>query len=116
MLYARQTRRPPASPAADRSAARVTVPGDTAAAIADNPQAHRLEMQVDGAVAYAAYELAPGTITFTHTLVPQALRGRGIGTQLVEAGLALARERGLKVIPVCPFFIAYLRSHPGAQT
>jgi predicted GNAT family acetyltransferase len=81
-------------------------------AIRDNPAAQRLELQIDGAVAYAQYQLSPGAITFTHTLVPQALRGRGLGTRLVEAGLALARERGLKVIPVCPFFVAYLRAHP----
>ena len=84
-------------------------------AVHDNRAAHRLEIEVGGSVAYAEYQLAPGTITFTHTLVPEALRGRGIGTELVEAGIALAKERALKLVPVCPFFVAYLRSHPPAQ-
>ncbi|HUA90269.1 MAG TPA: GNAT family N-acetyltransferase, partial [Steroidobacteraceae bacterium] len=64
---------------------------------------------------YAEYVLGPGTITFTHTRVPESLRGHGIGTHLIEAGLRLARARGLKVIPVCPFFRDYLRTHPQQQ-
>lgn len=83
--------------------------------IFDSPKASRLEAQVEGQVAYAEYHLDPGTITFTHTRVPESLRGRGIGTRLIEAGLSLARERGLRVKPQCPFFAAYLRSHPEAQ-
>ena len=34
---------------------------------------------------------------------------------MVRAGLAVARHRGLKVIPICPFFAAYLRKHPEEQ-
>ena len=34
---------------------------------------------------------------------------------LVKAGLAAARTRGLKVIPICPFFRAYLKKHPEEQ-
>lgn len=60
----------------------------------------------------AIYELTGEVITFIHTIVPEALRGHGIATQLVLAGLASARERGLKVIPRCPVFAAYMRGHP----
>jgi uncharacterized protein len=81
----------------------------------DNAAAARIEATVAGETGYAEYRLAPGTITFTHTRVPQDLRGRGIGTRLIEYGLALARERGLQVLPVCPFFRAYMRTHPETQ-
>ena len=84
--------------------------------VRDNAAASRLEATVEGQTGYAEYQLAPGRITFTHTRVPENLRGRGIGTRLIEAGLALARERGLEVLPVCPFFRAYLRAHPDSQT
>lgn len=47
-----------------------------------------------------------------HTFVPPALRGRGLATRLVEAGLAAARERGLKVDPACPTFAEYIDVHP----
>ena len=34
---------------------------------------------------------------------------------LIQAGLESARARGLKVIPICPFFAAYIRKHPEEQ-
>lgn len=80
--------------------------------VADNPAANRLEARSGNQLAYAAYEIAPGTITFTHTLVPQALRHHGIATALVEAGIALARSRGLKIVPRCPFFKSYFAERP----
>lgn len=53
-----------------------------------------------------------GIIAFTHTRVPEAHEGQGIGTRLVEAGLAFARAEGLRVDPVCPFVDAHFRQHP----
>jgi predicted GNAT family acetyltransferase len=38
-----------------------------------------------------------------------------MGTHLIEAGLSLARERNLKVVPQCPFFAAYMRAHPETE-
>jgi hypothetical protein len=80
--------------------------------VTDHPEAHRLEAQIGSQVAYAAYEITPDTIFFTHTKVPEALRHHGIATQLVEAGVNLARSRGLKIVPKCPFFTAYFAAHP----
>ncbi len=83
--------------------------------IRDNAGANRLEIQLGEQVAFAEYRLEGNTITFTHTRVPEALRGQGIGTQLIEAGLSLARERNLQIIPQCPFFAAYIRAHPDTE-
>jgi len=47
--------------------------------------------------------------------VPSAHEGKGIGTMLIRAGLEAARARGLKVIPICPFFARYIQRHPEAQ-
>ncbi|MDN8618889.1 GNAT family N-acetyltransferase [Variovorax ginsengisoli] len=80
--------------------------------VRDNPSRHRFEAESLGEVAVAVYALTDKAITFLHTIVPDALRGQGIATQLVLAGLASARERGLRVIPQCPVFAAYMRSHP----
>lgn len=85
---------------------------DAAVTVTDNPEARRFETTVDGHLAIAEYRLIAGSIMFTHTEVPKALGGRGVGSALVKAGLAAARERGLKVMPVCPFFAAYFGKHP----
>lgn len=83
--------------------------------VRDNPEKHQFEMIVDGHTALAAYRLTPGTITFTHTEVPKELGGRGIGSQLAKAALDQARERGLKVVPLCPFIKAYIEKHAEYQ-
>jgi|SRR5665213_2060280 len=83
--------------------------------VRNNEAASRFEAMVAGQLAVAEYVLSPTTITFTHTRVPDAVSGRGIASQLIEAGLALARQRHLRVIPRCSFVSAYLRRHPGFQ-
>jgi uncharacterized protein len=42
-------------------------------------------------------------IIIDHTEVSDALRGTGAGKKLVEAGVKYAREKGIKIIPLCPF-------------
>jgi uncharacterized protein len=84
--------------------------------IRDNVDRHRFEIDLgDGSSAIAEYTLPAGKIMFTHTEVPSAHEGQGLGTALIEHGLASARERGLKVIPICPFFAAYIQKHPEVQ-
>ena len=85
---------------------------DTHPAIRDNVAAHRFEKIVDHHAAVATYSMDGDTITFLHTVVPEALRGRGIARELVEFALASVRERGLKVVPQCEVFDAYMRKHP----
>ena len=79
--------------------------------IRDNAAASRFEMIVDRHAAVATYSISGSTITFIHTVVPEALRGRGIARELVEFALASVRERGLKVVPQCEVFEAYMRKH-----
>ena len=84
--------------------------------VRDNPERHRFEIDLgDGSFAIAEYTLPAGKIMFTHTEVPDAHEGKGIGTKLIEFGLTAARERGLKVIPICPFFAAYMEKHADVQ-
>jgi predicted GNAT family acetyltransferase len=83
--------------------------------IRDNPDRHRFEADLGDAVAIAEYNLLSKAIMFTHTKVPEAYEGRGIGTRLIEFALAAARERGLQVIPICPFFAAYMKDHKEVQ-
>lgn len=85
-------------------------------AVRDNAERHRFEIDLgDGSFAFAEYTLPAGKIMFTHTEVPQAHEGHGLGTRLIEAALASARRRGLQVIPICPFFAAYMQKHVEVQ-
>ena len=84
--------------------------------VRDNPERHRFEIDLgDGSFAIAEYTLAAGKIMFTHTGVPEAHEGKGIGTTLIRFALDAARERGLKVVPICPFFAAYMQKHAEVQ-
>ncbi|MEM7730172.1 MAG: GNAT family N-acetyltransferase [Pseudomonadota bacterium] len=55
---------------------------------------------------------SPSLVIVDHTGVPDALRGQGIATKLAERMVALARERGYKTVPLCPFYKAALSRHP----
>jgi predicted GNAT family acetyltransferase len=65
----------------------------------------------DEVVGYAEYRLSSGRVTFTHTVVRPQYEGRGIATRLARAALSDAAERGLRIIPRCPYISAYLRRH-----
>lgn len=69
----------------------------------------------NGQMAIADYTRPEGRIMFTHTEVPPDHEGKGLGTSLVQAGLAYAREEGLMVIPICPFFASYMQKRPAVQ-
>lgn len=81
--------------------------------IADNTARHRYEASLDGqSAAYSEYELEPGRIVFTHTVVRPRFEGQGVGSRLAKFVLDDARARGLRIVPVCPFVRAHLKKHP----
>jgi len=81
-------------------------------AIRHNAANNRFEFDVEGGHALAFYRLADGVMTITHTEVPYALRGRGIGSQMMRGVLDSIRAQGLKVVPRCPFVADYINRHP----
>lgn len=42
-------------------------------------------------------------IIIDHTDVSSVLRGKGIGDKMVRKAVEFARERGISIIPLCPF-------------
>ncbi len=83
--------------------------------VRDNAARNRFELEVDGHVAFTAYDLAPGMITFTHTVVPKALGGRGVGSALARGALDQVRAKGLKVVAQCPFIAAFIQKNADYQ-
>jgi hypothetical protein len=85
---------------------------NTDLAILHNQEAQRFELTVDGHQAVLDYVLKGNRIIFTHTRVPPAIEGRGLGSKLVETGLDYAREKGLRVRSLCWFVSKYIRLNP----
>jgi predicted GNAT family acetyltransferase len=42
-------------------------------------------------------------ILITHTEVSDVLKGKGAGKQLVTKAVEFAREKGIKIVPLCSF-------------
>jgi predicted GNAT family acetyltransferase len=80
--------------------------------VRNNAALNRYELDVNGAMAFANYRLAPGKVIITHTETPPALRGRGIASKLVQGALEQIRANDLKVIAGCGFVVDYLQKHP----
>jgi uncharacterized protein len=78
----------------------------------NNEERGRYELDEQGHLAFAAYTLDGEVVTFTHTVVPPALQGMGIGSTLIAAALADVRSHGRKVDPQCQFVAAYIAKHP----
>lgn len=77
-----------------------------------NEEASRFEWRIDGQLAYEAFERFPGGIAYVHTIVPEALRGRGLAGQLTRFIMDYAREQGLKVRPDCSYVESWITRHP----
>lgn len=80
--------------------------------VIDDAAARRFELATEAGPAFAAYSRGDGTITFTHTVVPPAVEGHGIGGCLIAGALARVRADGLRVVARCPFVAAYVDGHP----
>ena len=76
------------------------------------PDSHRFAATIDGQLALLEYQPGEGRMVVLHTLVPEAIGGRGIAAALVEAALAHARGHDLKVVPRCSYTAHYLSRHP----
>lgn len=57
----------------------------------------------------------PQTLIIDHTEVSPALKGQGIGAKLTAALVGYAREKQIKVIPLCPFAKSVFAKTPEYQ-
>jgi predicted GNAT family acetyltransferase len=79
----------------------------------DRPTGGSYRTTVDGHLAEMTFSRAGEHILIIdHTDVPDALRGRGVGNQLVARAVGDARAAGIKIFPLCPFAASQFRRHP----
>jgi predicted GNAT family acetyltransferase len=85
------------------------------ARVTDSPESNRYELFVDDElVGRADYRLSGDRLAIVHVEVDRGGAGRGLGKTLVEAVLADARQRGLGVLPYCPFARKVIADEPEA--
>jgi predicted GNAT family acetyltransferase len=84
------------------------------ATVRDNPAELRYELLDDdgNVIGQIRYRREPGAVALVHTEVEPAYEGRGLAGVLVDGAVSDLRERGLRLIPVCPYVRAWLRRHP----
>ena len=80
--------------------------------VTDNSDGSQLEIHADGEIALLAYRTREHRLVLIHTEVPEALGGRGLGGQLVQAAIGKAAHEGQTLVPLCPFARGWLERHP----
>jgi predicted GNAT family acetyltransferase len=103
---------PPANTVETGINLKVTTPDTPGVVLRDNRDANRFEAIIDGQTAFLQYERRPPAIVLVHTEVPEALRGKGVGSEVVRFALQSARAEGLSIVAKCPFVRDYLKKHP----
>ena len=86
----------------------MTAPPD----VTDNREASRFELRAGDGLGVLDYTREGDRLYLTHTEVPPAVEGRGLGSALARAALEQARVQGLHVVPWCPFVRAYIDRYP----
>jgi len=76
-----------------------------------NVELHRLEMEVEGSIAFIQYKLDGNLLVLIHTEVPPVLEGKGAGSAIVQKALQYAKDNHYKIVPLCPFVQSYLKRH-----
>jgi predicted GNAT family acetyltransferase len=80
--------------------------------ITDNAALSRFELVENGLTAFATYRRNANRVVIPHVEAPVALRGKGTVGRLMEGVVALARAKGFKIVPSCPYAAAWFRRHP----
>jgi uncharacterized protein len=80
--------------------------------IVNNVEGNQFEWGDGTHRAILAYRVRGDVIEYQHTVVPPALRNRGIAAELAAHAVEYARANGLMIFPLCRYVLAYLARHP----
>ncbi|RAK51481.1 GNAT family N-acetyltransferase [Phenylobacterium deserti] len=75
----------------------------------NDPARSRYEMEEQGEVSYADYRLTGDRMYIDYVFSPPALRGSGAAGRLMSAVAQDAKDKGLKITPICGYAAAWLR-------
>lgn len=77
-----------------------------------NEAESKYEYHIDGHVAYITYDDQDGKMHLTHTIVPDALAGKGLARTLLEDVLAVIQKENKKAVSKCSYIVKYEEKHP----
>ncbi|MDX6307753.1 MAG: uncharacterized protein QOI06_799 [Nocardioidaceae bacterium] len=81
--------------------------------VTDLPDEQRFVVTVDGRRAGRLdYEVRGDVFVALHTEIDPAFEGQGLAGILVREVLDRVRDTGLRLRPVCPYVLRFLRKHP----
>ncbi|MCC6500910.1 MAG: N-acetyltransferase [Anaerolineales bacterium] len=80
--------------------------------VTHNPAENRFETWVEGRLSKLDYIEAGNTIVMTHVGVDPQDRGQGLAGKITDVALAYAREKSLRVIPMCSYVATHIRANP----
>jgi predicted GNAT family acetyltransferase len=82
----------------------------------DNAELSRFEIKDHGrVVGIADYRVEGDRVVLPHTEVDPALRGSGLGAELIRAALDAIRDSGRGVVPQCSYVAHFIAEHPDYQ-
>lgn len=84
--------------------------------VKDNAELSRYEITDAGRlVGVADYRIERDVVVLPHIEIDPALRGLGLGAELVRAALDAIRADGRLVVPRCSYAATFIAEHPGYQ-
>jgi predicted GNAT family acetyltransferase len=80
--------------------------------ITNNPAENRFEVWIDGQLSKLDYIEDGDTIVMTHVGVHPEHRGGGVAGRITQVAMEYAKQRNLRVIPMCSYVASYIRRNP----
>jgi predicted GNAT family acetyltransferase len=77
-----------------------------------NEKENKYEFHIDGHIAHITYDNQNGVLHITHTIVPDALAGKGLAKTLTIAVMEEIEKQGLKMQPKCSYTVAFVEKNP----
>ncbi len=77
-----------------------------------NKEECKYEYHIDGHIAYITYDDQNGNMHLTHTIVPEALAGKGLAKTLLEDVLKEIEKADKKAVAQCSYIVKYQEKNP----
>lgn len=77
----------------------------------DNKAASRFELIEDGYTAFANYRREDNQLFILHVEAPEALRGRGAASRLMQKIVEIAKAEDTEITPICSYAVHWLNKN-----